>query len=133
MKSFDFKKVLKILGNILRCPICGFDYNLDTMRVVESEHDELTGEARVLIYSDCKKCKGSVVFSIGFAGNELYSAASVTDLTFADTRKFEKVPALSTEDCMAIHREVRGLDENFFKSLVKSGVETSADTSLGLV
>ncbi len=119
MNSMDLKKILKVFGAILRCPICSFGYNLDTMRVVENSIDEGSGEAKILIYSDCKKCKGSVVFNIGMTEGEMFSAASVTDLTFDDARKFENIPVLSPDDCMEIHRQVQNIDENFFSKLAK--------------
>ncbi|HVY68031.1 MAG TPA: hypothetical protein VHA30_04025, partial [Patescibacteria group bacterium] len=60
MKNFNLKKIVEWLGLILKCPICGHKYKLEKTRIVESEQDEVMNEARILIHSDCSKCKSSV-------------------------------------------------------------------------
>ncbi len=120
MKNIDLKKVLGLLGFILRCPICQYRYNLETMKVVESDQSEATGQGRILIHSDCQKCQGSVMFSIGLNGPEIVSAATVTDLTLSDTHKFRHVEPLSVEDVLQVHSAVRQFKGDFIKAIKQS-------------
>ena len=39
MKKIDLKKVMGWLGFILRCPVCGYKYNLANTKIIESEQD----------------------------------------------------------------------------------------------
>lgn len=120
MKQVDLKKVLGLLGLILRCPICHYRYNLETMQVVESEQNELSGQGRILIHSDCQKCQGSVMFSIGVNGPELVSAASVTDLTLSDTHKFRDRAPLTPDDVLVIRGAIQRFRGDFVKAFRKS-------------
>src|SRR3989338_9640434 len=119
MKSMDFKKVMGWLGFILRCPICGYKYNLANTKIIESEQDEALGEARLLIHSDCAKCKSSVMFNIDIAGPEVWSAAMVTDLTGKDTSIFNSKAALSVDDVLNIHTMLKSFDGDFVKALAQ--------------
>lgn len=119
MKNLDLKKVLNLLGFILRCPVCGYRNNLETMKVVESDQNDASGEGRILIHSDCQQCKGSVMFSIGINGTEVVSAAAVTDLTLSDSHKFRETDPISTEDVLAMHQGIRKFKGDFVKALKK--------------
>ena len=117
MKSIDFKKVMGWLGFILRCPICGYKYNLANTKIIESQQDEALGEARLLIHSDCGKCKSSVMFNIDITGPEVWSAAMVTDLTGNDTHRFIKGLPINSDDVINIHRSIRAFNGDFVKAL----------------
>lgn len=117
MKRFDFKKVIGWLGFILRCPICGFKYNLQHIKVIESEQNEQAGSARVLIHSDCQKCKSSVMFNIDISGPEIFSVGMITDLTSKDSAKFNDLDPLSPNDIIAIHKSLKTFDGNLVKAL----------------
>jgi hypothetical protein len=116
MKSMDFKKVMSWLGFILRCPICGYKYNLANTDIIESEQNEALGEARILIHSDCGRCKSSVMFNIDVNGPEVWSAAMVTDLTSKDTTKFSHAEPISTDDLINIHTSIRAFNGDFVKA-----------------
>lgn len=119
MKSMDFKKVMGWLGFLLRCPVCGYKYNLANTKIIESEQNEALDEARMLIHSDCAKCKSSVMFNIDINGPEVWSAAMVTDLTGNDTNKFSAAPVISTDDVIAIHRVIRSFKGDFVKAFAQ--------------
>jgi hypothetical protein len=119
MKRIDFKKVIGWLGFILRCPICGFKYNLDNTQVLESKQEDADGAARILIHSDCQKCKSSVMFNIDIDGPEIFSVGMVTDLTRRDSTKFSKLSAINTDDCIKIHQGLQGFNGDFVKALAK--------------
>lgn len=116
MKRIDFKKVIGWLGYILRCPICGFKYNLDNTQVLESQQEE-NGQARILIHSDCQKCKSSVMFNIDIDGPEIFSIGMVTDLTHPDSKKFSRLTPLNTDDVINIHKTLKGFNGDFVKAL----------------
>jgi hypothetical protein len=119
MKNFDFKKVMQWLGYILKCPICGFKYNLNNTKVIHSEQDEVYNEAKILIHSDCQKCKSSVMFNVEIRGPEVFSVGMVTDLTGNDSSKFKNSAPLSADDVISIHTEIRNFHGNFVELLTK--------------
>jgi hypothetical protein len=86
------------------------------MKVVESEQNDNSGEGRLLIHSDCQKCQGSVMFSIGINGPEVLSAATVTDLTLADTHRFKDVEPISVEEVMQVHVSLKKFKGDFKKA-----------------
>ncbi len=117
MKNIDFAKVMGWLGFILRCPICNFKYNLQNIKVLESQQDESTAETRLLIHSDCNKCKSSVMFNIDISGADIFTVAAVTDLTGADSTKFSSYAPLGTNDVIAIHQSLKKFDGDLVKAL----------------
>jgi hypothetical protein len=117
MKNIDFAKVMGWLGFVLRCPICNVKYNLQNIKVLESQQDELNNEARLLLHSECNKCKGTVMFNIDISGSDIVTAAAVTDLTSADSAKFCDYKPLSTNDCITIHQSIRKFDGDLVKAL----------------
>ncbi len=116
-KNFDFNKVIQWLGFMLRCPICGFKYNLDQTKIIESEQNETVDEARVLIHSDCIKCKSSVIFNVEIHGPEVFSVGMVTDLTRQDSRKFKSQPSISANDVINIHKTLKKFKGDFVSAL----------------
>ena len=119
MDSYDIKKVLQWLGYILKCPICGHKYNLSHAQVIESEQDEVFGEAHMLIHSDCVKCKSSVMFNVEIRGPEVFSVGMVTDLTRTDSDKFKDKQPIMANDVLAIHQEIRNFGGNLVELLTK--------------
>ena len=115
-KKFDFKKIVEWLGFILKCPICGHKYNLEKPRVVESEQDEIIGEARMLIHSDCLKCKSSVMFNVEIRGPEVFSVGMVTDLTGQDSSKFKNLGPIKADEVIGIHQAIRAFKGDFVAS-----------------
>lgn len=119
MKRIDFKKVISWLGYILRCPVCGFKYNLENTQVLESQQEEASGAARLLIHSDCVKCKSSVMFNIDIDGPEIFSIGMITDLTRPDSRKFADLDPITTDDVINIHKGLKAFNGDFVKALGK--------------
>ncbi len=117
MKNMDFKKVIGWLGIMLRCPICNVKYNLENIKVIDSTQDELSEDARILIHSDCEKCKSSVMFNIDIDGPEVVSVGMITDLTSKDSSKFSKYGPISADDCIVIHKTLKRFNGNFVKAL----------------
>ena len=116
MGHFDFKKVVKWLGFVLRCPICSHKYNLDKTEIIESEHNEPLSEAHLLIHSDCQKCKSSVVFNVEIRGPEVFSVGMVTDLTGPDSAKFSRLEPIVPNDIIAIHQALKEFKGDFVSS-----------------
>lgn len=104
---------------VLRCPVCGAKYNLNKTRVVESEQDEIYGEARVLIHSDCQKCKSSVMFNVEIRGPEVFSVGMVTDLTGQDSSKFNKLGPIRANEIISIHQALKGFNGDFVTSFTQ--------------
>jgi hypothetical protein len=117
MKNFDFAKVMGWLGFILRCPICNFKYDLKDIKVLESQQDDQSSETRLLIHSDCTKCKSSVMFNIDISGADIFTVAAVTDLTSSDSAKFSDFQPLDANDCIKIHQTLKRFDGDLVKAL----------------
>jgi hypothetical protein len=128
MKNLDLKKVLTLLGFILRCPVCGYRYNLESMKIVEGDQNDLASEGRIVLHSDCQKCQGSVMFSIGVMGPEMISSASVTDLTLADSHHFRDAEPLSANDVLDI-RAALGTFKGDFKKVLQGEKAVSSNQS----
>lgn len=118
-KKYDIKKVIEWLGFILRCPICGVKYSLDNTKVLDSEESDAFAEARILVHSDCNKCKSSVMFNIEVRGPEVFSVGMVTDLTHQDSETFRDLPPISADDVLGIHKAIRKFNGDFVKMFSK--------------
>jgi hypothetical protein len=116
MRKFDLKKVLSWLGFVLHCPVCNVKYDLSSIKVLDSEQDEGAAEARLLIHSDCQKCKSSVMFNIDINGPEVFTIIAKTDLTGRDSTKFSDFPAIGINDCIAIHQSLSNFNGDFRKA-----------------
>lgn len=117
MKSYDFKKVMQWLSGILKCPVCGQKYNLGSTKIIDSEQDEISSEARILIHSDCVKCKSSVMFNVEIRGPEVFSVGMITDLTGIDSAKFKRKNAITSDEVIGIHKEIRNFSGNLIEAL----------------
>jgi uncharacterized protein (DUF983 family) len=116
MAKFDIKKIVAWLSQILRCPVCGQHYNLEQTRVIEGE-DKPTIGGSLLVHTDCEKCKSSVMFSIAIDGPEIFTIATVTDLTTEDTLRFKDRDAITTDEVLATHEFLTTFDGNFRDAL----------------
>ncbi len=112
-KNYDFKKIVEWLGFILRCPICSYRYNIKKTKVIESEQNEPTGEARLLIHSDCTKCKSSIMFNVEIKGPEVFSVGMITDLTGTDSNKFKNTAPIAVNEVIGIHQELKKIKGDF--------------------
>lgn len=120
MRTFDFKKVIEWLGHILKCPICGHKYNLNQTRVVDSQKDDVLEGAKILIHSDCNKCKSSVMFNIEINGPEIFSVGMITDLTGKDTTRFKNSQPIGTNEIIKIHKTLKTFKGDLVKAITKN-------------
>jgi uncharacterized protein (DUF983 family) len=116
MSKFDIKKIVAWLSQILRCPVCGQRYDLEKTRVIEGE-DKPTIGGSLLVHTDCDKCKSSVMFSIAIDGPEIFTVATVTDLTSQDTMKFKDQEPITSDEVLATHEFLRTFDGDFRSAL----------------
>lgn len=117
MSKFDIKKIVAWLSQILRCPVCGQRYNLDKTRVIEGDDNKPTIGGSLLVHTDCDKCKSSVMFSIAIDGPEIFTIATVTDLTSQDTLKFKDQDPISSDEVLAAHQFLNAFNGNFREAL----------------
>jgi hypothetical protein len=117
MKRIDLKKIVEWLGFILKCPICGYKYNLEKTKVLESDQDDVLNEARILIHSDCQKCKSSVMFNVEIRGPEVFSVGMVTDLTSNDSSKFMGKGPITSNEIINIHKALKTFKGDFVSAL----------------
>jgi uncharacterized protein (DUF983 family) len=112
MSKFDIKKIVAWLSQILRCPVCGQKYDLEKTRVIEGD-EKFTIAGSLLVHTDCEKCKSSVMFSIAIDGPEIFTIATVTDLTQSDTMKFRDSDPISSDEVLATHEFLNGFNGDF--------------------
>lgn len=115
----DFKKIIEWLAYILKCPICGYKYNLEETKIIDSKENKPAIGANLLVHTDCERCKSSVVFSIAIDGPEIFSVGMVTDLTSTDTSKFKNTRALNSDDVLAMHQFLKDFNGDFRNHLTK--------------
>ena len=118
MKKIDFQKVIEWLSFLLRCPVCGYKYNLERTKIIDLKQDEFS-EASLLVHSDCGRCKSSVVFSINFGGPDVLSSVMASDLTTEDTQKFISAEPISAKDVLNLHDFFGKFDGDLLKVLKK--------------
>lgn len=116
MRKIDFQKVIEWLSFALKCPICGYKYNLERTKIIDTKEED-NGQATLLVHSDCSQCKSSVVFGISINGGEIFSMSMVTDLTSEDTRKFSARDPLSPDEVYAMHQFLENNNVDFIKAL----------------
>lgn len=104
---------------MLHCPVCNVKYDFSGIKIVDSESDAQTGEARLLIHSDCQKCKSSVMFNIDINGPDIFTVIAKTDLTSKDTAKFTKFPSIDIDDCIQVHKSLKKFDGDFIRAFSK--------------
>lgn len=107
------------LGYALKCPICGHNYKLEQSRIIHSEQDEIYGEAKILIHSDCTKCKSSVMFNVEILGPEIFSVGMVTDLTKQDSSKFQNRRPIQANEIIDLHTQLAKFNGDFVGLLKK--------------
>ncbi|HEX3099634.1 MAG TPA: hypothetical protein VHQ41_01535 [Patescibacteria group bacterium] len=121
MKKNDLKKVLNWLGFMLHCPVCNAKYDFSNIKIIDSDHDEYTADARLLIHSDCQKCKSSVMFNIDINGPDIFTVIAKTDLTSQDSDKFSELEAIDVNDCITVHKTLNAFHGDFIKALKAHG------------
>ena len=115
MKKMDLEKVMQWLSYVLKCPVCGYKYNLDRTKVVGTKEED--SQAHLLVHSDCGQCKSSVVFSIAINGPDIFSVGVITDLTSGDTKKFSSIKPISSNEVLAMHDFLHRFDGDLIKIL----------------
>ncbi len=121
MKKVDFEKVLEWLSSVLKCPVCSFKYNLERTKIIDTRRDDETGEAHLLVHSDCSQCKSSVMFSISITGPDIFTMSVVTDLTRNDTKKFQDAEPLTADDILGMHNFVKKFNGDFVAAFQGAG------------
>lgn len=121
MRKFDLRKMLTWLGFMLHCPVCNVKYDFSDIKIVDSEQDEQFSTTRLLVHSDCHKCKSSVMFNIDINGQDVFTIIAKTDLTSTDTEKFRDLPALDTNDIIQMHQSLQRFNGDFKKIFKFSG------------
>lgn len=116
-KNYDIKRLIEWLSFVLKCPICNAKYNLGKTKILESEQNEVLNEARILIHSDCVKCKSSVMFNVEIKGPEVFSVGMVTDLTGTDSAKFNTKRPIHVNEVIGIHEALKNFKGNIIEAI----------------
>jgi hypothetical protein len=117
MNNLDLNKIMEWLGVMLKCPICSAKYLVEQTKVISSEQFRPFNEARILIHSDCSKCKSSVMFNVEIHGPQVYSVGMVTDLTSADSMKFKDLTKITADELIDLHLSLKKFEGDFLTTL----------------
>ena len=117
MSNIDLNKIMQWLEVMLKCPICSAKYLLEQTKIISSEQHLPFNEARLLIHSDCGKCKSSVMFNVEIRGPQVYSVGMITDLTSADSLKFRDSSKITTDELINLHISLQGFRGDFVSEL----------------
>lgn len=115
MKKIDFQKVMEWLSYVLRCPVCGYKYNLERTKIIDTKQDD--SHANLFVHSDCGQCKSSIMFDIAINGPDVFTIGMITDLTSNDTKRFSKSGPLSTDDVIHVHNFLQEFDGDLVRAL----------------
>jgi len=112
----ELERVMLWLSEKMRCPLCGFRYNLERIKVIPGG----IGKAgAVRVHTDCGECASSLLFALDVRGGEVMLCGIVTDLTYDDAFKFQNRQPLSADDVLNLHRLLADFDGNLNAVLPK--------------
>lgn|SRR3989338_4201705 len=110
----ELAKVMAWLAEKMRCPLCGYRYNLERISVVPKNSGKIQD---VLVHTNCGQCHCSLLFALDIRGGEVMLVGVVTDLTYKDVIKFRDRPALSVDEVIEWHRFWESFDGDLVKVL----------------
>lgn len=82
---------------LAHCPVCHAVYAASEIRMLGEK-----GETR-LFHCTCASCGHAVLAVVLDAGGSLSSVGMVTDLEAREAMKFQDVPVISEDECIATH------------------------------
>lgn len=112
MPDKELAKVMAWLSEKMRCPLCGFRYNLEGIKVLPKR----SGPS-VHVHTNCGECACSLMFALDIKGGEVFLVGVVTDLTHDDALKFQNKNPISTDEVLDWHGFWQSFDGDFTKAL----------------
>ena len=110
----ELNKVMAWLAEKMRCPLCGYQYNLGGIRIVPKVN---TPGREVMVHTDCGKCDCSLLFALDVRGGEVFLVGVVTDLTHEDALKFQNMKSLGSDEIIDWHYFWNTFDGDFERAL----------------
>ncbi len=96
----ELARVITWLSEKMRCPLCGFRYNLERIKLLPNNTGPISN---VLLHTNCGDCNSALLFALDVRGGEVFLVGVVTDLTHQDAFKFERAAPLTADDVLAWH------------------------------
>jgi hypothetical protein len=110
----ELAKVMAWLAEKMRCPLCGYRYNLERIRVVPRR---VSGREDVLMHTNCGECNCCLMFALDIRGGEVFLVGVVTDLTHQDALRFQGLSSISADEVLEWHHFWRNFNGDLAKAL----------------
>lgn len=113
MPDKELAKVMAWLSEKMRCPLCGFRYNLQGLKVLPHGSN-----SSVNVHTNCGECACSLMFALDIKGGEVFLVGVVTDLTLEDALKFQTQKPISTDEVLDWAGYWQNFDGDFARALI---------------
>lgn len=89
------------------CPLCESSYNPREAHVLGEKEDSY------LLHITCGNCRNAVIALVLISSVGISSVGLVTDMTFAEYRKFREAAPVTMDDVIDIHNELKTQEQRF--------------------
>lgn len=97
---------------LAHCPVCHAAYPTSDVRLLGEK-----GPTR-LFHCTCQRCGNAVIAVVLENAGAVSSVGLVTDMEVQDALRFQDVPAVSSDECIAAHRLVEQESRSFCRRLL---------------
>ncbi|MFZ2803954.1 MAG: hypothetical protein WA001_01900 [Patescibacteria group bacterium] len=97
---------------LAHCPVCHAAYPAGDVRLLGEK-----GTTR-LFHCTCAACGNAVLAVVLENAGAVSSVGLVTDLEIQDALRFQDVPVISTDECLAVHRALEAESAAFCRQLL---------------
>lgn len=96
---------------VSRCPLCNAGCRMEDAYTIESTDDAS------MIYTECPRCKSSIVAVVAMSGVGIVSLGMVTDMTKEDVEQFRTAPSMSSNELLEIIQLLQRKDGSVVREL----------------
>lgn len=97
---------------LAHCPLCQTAYHAAAVRLLGEK-----GTTR-LFHCTCERCGHAVLAVVLETSGSVSSMGLVTDMEVQDAIRFQGLPPVSSDDCIAIHRALESESQRFCERLL---------------
>lgn len=96
---------------VSRCPLCNAGCRMEDAYTIESTDDAS------MIYTECPRCKSSIVAVVAMSGVGIVSLGMVTDMTKEDVERFRTAPSMSSNELLEMIQLLQRKDGSVVREL----------------
>lgn len=96
---------------VSRCPLCNAGCRMEDAYTIES-----TEEAS-MVYTECPRCRSSILAVVAMSGVGIVSLGMVTDMTREDVERFRVAPSMSSNELLEMIQLLQRKDRSVVREL----------------